>query len=58
MSGHLEDEELPYEEEPKPWRAPVVCPRCHGTNTQFVSLRYEDSVYACELCGIEFEVEE
>ena len=55
----LEGEEEPVpQEEPEPWRAPAVCPQCHGTETRFVELRYEMSVYVCERCACEFEVEE
>ena len=52
-----EGEAVP-EGEPAPWRPPVHCPRCQTDQTRFVELRYEMSVYACELCGAQFEVEE
>lgn len=44
--------------EPGGWRPPMRCPQCHQMETHFVTLRYEMSVYECELCGMEFEVEE
>ena len=53
----MEDEALPIEGEPEPWRPPVACPQCSRTRTRFVTLHYELAVYECELCEIEFEVE-
>ena len=46
------------EREPEAWRAPVRCPECHGIETRFVTMNYEMSVYECDLCGAEFEVED
>lgn len=43
---------------PEPWRPPVRCPQCNGVQTRFLTLRYEVSVYECETCGLQFEVEE
>jgi len=51
------DEPIP-QGEPEPWRPPVSCPKCQSTETRFLSLQYEMSVYVCEICGVEFEVEE
>ncbi len=45
-------------DEPASWRPPVACPQCSQTRTRLVTLRHEMSVYTCELCRIEFEVEE
>jgi len=54
-----EDEEsVPEQEEPEAWRPPARCPHCLGNQTRFLTLNYEMSVYECELCGIQFEVEE
>lgn len=52
----FDDEPVP-EEEPTAWRAPARCPECHGNQTRFVSMNYEMSVYTCDVCGTEFEVE-
>ncbi len=49
--------ELPPEEPPS-WHPPVPCPQCQHTKTRFVTLQYERSVYECEACRIQFEVEE
>ena len=46
------------EEEPVSWHPPVRCPSCGGVQTRFITLRYEMSVYECEVCGTEFETEE
>ncbi len=53
----FEEGELPPEE-PVTWRPPVPCPQCQQTRTRFLTLRHEMSVYACERCRIQFEVEE
>jgi len=53
-----EDDEPIPQGEPEPWRPPVSCPNCQNGETRFVTLRYEMSVYVCEICGVEFEVEE
>ena len=45
-------------DEPPVWRPPVPCPKCQQTDTRLVTLRHEMSVYACERCHIEFEIEE
>ena len=37
---------------------PAPCPQCHQTDTRLVTLRHEMSLYACERCRIEFEIEE
>jgi len=52
-----DSEELPSEE-PESWHPPVPCPQCGRTQTRFVEMRYEVSVYECELCEVRFEVEE
>ena len=49
------DEPTPERE---PWRPPVQCPQCGTDQTRFVALRHEMSVYTCEFCDVEFEVEE
>lgn len=46
------------EPEPEPWRPPARCPECHGSQTRFITLNYEMSVYECEVCGVQFEVEQ
>jgi len=48
----------PPSEEPEPWRPPVPCPQCGRTQTRFVEMRYEVSVYECELCEGRFELDE
>ena len=53
----FEEGELPPDE-PATWRPPVACPQCRQTHTRLVSLHHEMSLYACELCQLEFEVEE
>ncbi len=53
----FEEGELPPDE-PAIWRLPVMCPQCGQTRTRLLRLRHEMSVYTCELCKIEFEVEE
>lgn len=45
-------------EEPQGWRPPVACPQCGRTETRFVTLNYEMSVYVCEGCGVQFETDE
>ena len=40
------------------WRPLVPCPQCRQTRTRFITLRHELSVYECELCRLQFEVEE
>ena len=52
-----EDEPI-HDREPDPWRPPAHCPKCHTDQTRFVTLKHEMSVYECELCGTQFEVEE
>ncbi len=52
------DSEEPVSEEPEPWHPPVLCPQCGQTQTRFVGMRYEVSVYECELCQVQFEIEE
>ena len=52
------DADEPPEEEPEPWRPPVRCPQCDRPETRFVSPRYERLVYECEICGLQFEVDE
>ena len=42
-------EDEPPSAEPEPWRPPVGCPQCHGIRTRLVGMRYEVSVYECEL---------
>ena len=45
-------------EEPQGWKAAVACPNCGRTETRFVTLKYEMSVYVCEICDTQFEVDE
>ena len=55
----LDDESSDAQEpEPEPWRPPARCPECHGSQTRFITLNYEMSVYECEVCGVQFEVEQ
>ena len=53
----FEEGDLPPEE-PTGWRPPVPCPQCHQTRTRFITLHHELSAHECELCRIQFEVEE
>ena len=52
------DSEEPPSEEPESWHPPAACPQCGRTQTRFVGRHYEVSVYACELCEIQFEADE
>jgi hypothetical protein len=54
----FDHEEFPQGDEPAAWRPPVQCPRCQQSQTRFITLNYEISVYECELCGEQFEVDE
>ena len=45
-------------EEPQGWKPPVPCPQCQRTETRFVTYHYEMSVYLCEICGVQFEINE
>ena len=45
-------------EGPPLWRPPMRCPQCHQADTRLVTMRHEMSVYTCERCHIEFEIEE
>ena len=56
--GYVEGDDSPLQEEPEPWRPPARCPECHGSQTRFITLNYEMSVYECEVCGVQFEVEQ
>ena len=56
--GVFDDDEPVHDAEPEPWRPPVQCPQCQRTDTRFVTLRQEMSVYACEICNVRFELEE
>ncbi|MDP3722920.1 MAG: hypothetical protein Q8R91_05410 [Candidatus Omnitrophota bacterium] len=51
------DSEEPPSEGPEGWRPPVPCPQCGQTQTRFVEMRYEMSVYECELCQLQFEAD-
>ena len=51
------DNDASGEETSETWHPPVRCPQCAGLNTRFVSMQYEASMYACELCGVEFEAD-
>lgn len=51
-----EGDDVP-DEKPQ-WRPPVSCPRCYKADTRFLTLNYEISVYLCNICDVEFEVEE
>ena len=44
--------------EPERWKPPAQCPECSGTETRFITLRYEMSVYECLTCRLQFEVDE
>lgn len=48
----------PRPEEETGWRPPARCPDCQSLQTRFIRMEHEMSVYACEICGVEFEVEE
>lgn len=54
----FDDDEPVGEPEPKPWRPPVRCPACHGNQTRLATMHYEMSVYECDECGAQFEIEE
>lgn len=56
--SELFDDENWLPEEPERWRPPVYCPQCGQTETRFVRMAHEISMYTCELCAIEFEVDE
>ena len=51
------DDELSFDEPPE-WRPPVACPACGQTETRLLTLHHEMSVYLCERCNTQFEVEE
>jgi hypothetical protein len=54
-----EDEPVPeWGEEAETWRPPARCPQCMSAQTRFLTMNYEMSVYECDVCGIQFEVEE
>ena len=56
MSGlPFADGEEPPSDEPESWHPPVPCPQCGQTQTRFVAMHYEASVYECELCQVRFE---
>ena len=46
------------EAEPPAWHPPVACPHCGQSGTRFVGRTYEMSVYVCEVCEAQFEVDE
>ena len=54
----FDEGEPQFEPEPEPWRPPVACPRCQSQETRFLTMNYERSIYACQACGNEFEIEE
>ena len=45
-------------DEPGGWRPPVACPNCLQPSTRLITLQHEMSLYACERCRIQFEIEE
>jgi len=57
MSADFFDEDEPIDEPPA-WRPPVRCPACQSEETRLVTLHHEMSVYACERCHAQFEIEE
>jgi len=57
VEDFFKDNEVPPDEPPI-WPQPVPCPQCQQTTTRFVTLQHEMSVYACESCRTQFEVEE
>ena len=52
------DSEEPPSEEPESWDPPVPCPQCGRTQTRFVEMRCEVSVYEGELCAVPFSIHE
>ncbi len=50
-----EGEDLPEFEEV--WQPPVRCPKCHQDETRLVTMKFEVSVYVCEICNVQFEIE-
>ena len=55
--SYFEEGELPPEEDPI-WRPQVTCPSCGLQQTRLLSMRHEASLYRCEVCSVEFEVDE
>ena len=54
----FDEDEPAHDWEPEPWRPPARCPGCNSDQTRLITLRHEMSVYECEVCGAQFEVEE
>lgn len=52
------EDEPAGEPEPAPWRPPARCPQCLGSQTRFITMESEMSVYECDVCGVQFETEE
>ncbi len=52
------DEESFLPQEPERWRPPVYCPQCGEERVRLLTLRFEMSVYVCEECLTQFEVDE
>ena len=48
------DEEV---EKDSDWQPDVECPFCGSTDTVFVEMHYEMSVYECQVCNRQFEIE-
>jgi len=40
------------------WHEDVRCPLCGSSETRFLGLRNELSVFECEACGHRFEIDE
>ncbi len=45
-------------DEPEAWRPSVRCPQCISTAARCVSPHDQPAVYECEVCGLQFEVDE
>lgn len=39
------------------WSGDVECPFCGSTETAFIEMNYEMSVYECQVCNRRFEIE-
>lgn len=54
----LGDEGSHVDEPQEDWRRPVRCPQCISAAGRCVSPHDQPAVYECEVCGLQFEVDE
>ncbi|MDD5254520.1 MAG: hypothetical protein PHR11_00520 [Candidatus Omnitrophica bacterium] len=40
------------------WHEEIRCPECGSSETHFIEVRNDLSVFECEICGCRFEIEE